>query len=72
MIGRAVERELQGRIEHHRREQAGEAAAEVLTDGGDLLLEQRNIGQLLPAHRKETEPELDLGGLFGLAPRRAG
>jgi hypothetical protein len=40
----------------------------VLTDGGDLLLKQHDIGQLLPAHRKESEPELDLGGLFGLGP----
>ena len=68
LIGRAVERELQRRIEHHCREQVGEAAAEVLTHVGDLLLEQHNIGQLLPAHRKESEPELDLGGLFGLGP----
>jgi hypothetical protein len=60
VVGGAVEGQLQGRIEHHGGEQRCEAAAQVAADGGDLALQQKRIGQLVPVHREHAQPEVHL------------
>ena len=60
MVGRAVERDLQGRIEHQGAQQLAEVAVELPVDGGDLTLHQRHVRQLAPVHREQPQPQLHL------------